>query len=263
MKELSGKIIEALPEGTNHSVFPMVRSLGALRELAGLSEEEMAQRLHLSPTEISKIELSSDIHVSHLRQYVKALGAELRIDEPNLDGVHSIWQLRDTLAENRRPRDQLVLPIFEDQLFRPQRDIIISIKPHYVENILMERKTVELRRRFPTSASPGTIAHIYSTSPVQAMVGCAEINDIVRLPITEIWRVYGKEALIDRKDFESYFTGLSEGVALKFTNVQQLPKQFNLSELRSRFGFEPPQSFLYAKPDLQGALHNAYAKVSN
>ena len=223
----------------------------------------MAQRLHLSPTEISKIEVSSDIQVSRLREYVKALGAELRIDEPNSDGAHLLWQLRDTLAENRRLRDQLVLPIFEDPLFRPQRDIIISIKPQYSENILVGRKTVELRRRFPTSASRGTIAHIYSTSPVQAMVGCAEISDIIRLPVSEIWRVYGEDALIERRDFESYFTGLSEGVALKFTNIQQLPRQLNLSELRSRFGFEPPQSFLYAKPELQGALHDAYAKVSN
>ena len=241
----------------------MIRSLRDLREFAGLSEEEMARRLHRSAAEISSIEGSSDIHISYLREYVRALGGELRIDKPNSDSAHLLWQLRDTLAETKRLRDQLVLPIFEDQLFRPQRDIIISIKPKYSDNILMGQKTVELRRRFPISASRGTIAHIYATSPVQAMVGRAEISDIIRMPISQIWHLYGEDALIDRKDFESYFSGLSEGVALKFTNVQQLPRQFDLAELRSRFGFEPPQSFLYAKPDLQGALHDAYAKVSN
>lgn len=83
--------------------------------------------------------------------------------------------------------DQLVLPLLGEESFKPQRDVVLSIKPVYSEKILAGRKTVELRRRFPDSAPSGTLAYIYSSSPVKAMVGTALIRDVLRLPIEQIW----------------------------------------------------------------------------
>ena len=263
MKELSGKIIEVIPEADGHAMLGIVRSLKGLRELGGLSEEEMAQRLELSPEVISKIEIANHIIVADLKRYVQALGAELRISDCSSSDAQFLLQLKDIVIDPRRQQKQLVLPMFEDALFRPQRDIILSIRPQYSRKILRGQKTVELRRRFPESTVRGTIAHIYATSPVQAMVGRAEISDIIRLPVSTIWREYAGKALVEKKDFDSYFAGLKEGVALKFENVRQLPRYLHLPELRERFNFEPPQSFLYAKPNLQGALHNEYTHVSD
>ena len=223
----------------------------------------MAQRLGVGPEAICKIEVEDDIQAVNLRRYVEALGAELRIGESGSVGCNLLLQLKNIVAEKSYEDNQLILPMFEGKSFHTKRDIIISIKPKYTDKIIQGRKTVELRRRFPSSTMRGTIAHIYSTSPVQAMVGRAEISDIVRLPVSAIWREYGSEALVEKKDFDEYFCGLEEGVVLKLENVLELPRHFSLSELRERFGFEPPQSFLYAKPDLQGALQDEYTSIPN
>jgi predicted transcriptional regulator len=95
------------------------------------------------------------------------------------------------------------------------------------------------------------------------MVGRAEIADVLKLPVADIWRRYRKCAFISKPDFENYFSGLEEGYVLEFTNARLFPRQLELSELRDRFGFEPPQSFLYATPILRKAIHDEFANVSD
>lgn len=157
--------------------------------------------------------------------------------------------------------DQLVLPMFAEEAFRPQRDVVLSIRPKYTSRIMAGEKTVELRRRFPASAPKGTIAYIYSTSPERAMVGFAEITGVRKLDIEEIWNRYASVAFIERTDFDAYFEGLDQGFALEFSNVRPFETPLSLTDLRERFGFEPPQSFLYAKQDLRRALKDEYTVV--
>jgi predicted transcriptional regulator len=139
----------------------------------------------------------------------------------------------------------------------------LSVRPLYSEKILEGTKTVELRRRFPISAPRGTIAYIYSSSPIRAMVGSTEIDDVIKLPLSDIWKRFGKMAKITKADFNNYFAGLDEGFALKISNSRPFSRQINLMELRDRFGFDPPQSFLYATPVLRTALQNEYSNVSD
>ena len=154
-------------------------------------------------------------------------------------------------------------PDIEDELSKPQRDVVLSIKPVYSEKILGGSKTVELRRRFPVSAPNGASAYIYSTSPVKAMVGIAAIGDILKLPTEKIWTEFGSTASVERDEFDQYFEGLNHGFALLFEEVKKFSRPLPLSELREKFGFEPPQSFLYAKQDLRKALQDEPAIVSN
>jgi predicted transcriptional regulator len=95
------------------------------------------------------------------------------------------------------------------------------------------------------------------------MVGSTEIKDVIKLSVADIWKKYGKMARIDRLDFDDYFSGLKEGFALKIANARSFARPIDLSELRERFGFEPPQSFLYACPILRTALKDEYPNVSN
>ncbi|MYD92536.1 MAG: hypothetical protein F4Y02_02345 [Chloroflexi bacterium] len=122
-------------------------------------------------------------------------------------------------------------------------------------------KTVELRRRFPVSDPGGAIAYIYSTSPVSAIVGCVEIQKVVRLSLSGIWRKYNQRAFIEKEEFDRYFAGLEEGLVLEFVNVRPLPRAVHLKELRERFGFRPPQSFVYTKPNLRRMLQREYSAV--
>lgn len=125
------------------------------------------------------------------------------------------------------------------------RDFVISIKPSYASKIMDGTKTVELRRRFPDTIMRGAIAVIYSSSPVQAIVGCVCIKEVRRLCVRDIWRNYRHAACIDRNEFERYFAGVEQGYAIVLERVRKLRQQIEVSDLQKNFGFVPPQSFRY------------------
>jgi predicted transcriptional regulator/DNA-binding XRE family transcriptional regulator len=261
MSTFNGKVIRAVRLGDSDAGRVVGKSLKSLRELAGLTQAEMARRLNIGQASISKIEHRGDVHILSLQRYVEALGGQLRI-EAAFARDHQVAAKFSPAFEHGLDDNQLVFPIFGDELFRPQRDMVLSIRPQYSDKIMQGVKTVELRRRFPVSAPRGTIAYIYSTSPVQALVGRAEISNVVKLPVSHIWKRFGKMASIRRSDFDGYFSGLDEGFALMFTNARPLERRLELPELRSRFGFEPPQSFVYATPVLRKALQDEFPSVS-
>lgn len=261
MSTLNGKVVRVVRIGETDAGRILGKSLKALRELAGLTQVEMAHRLNIGQGSISKIEHRGDVQIISLQRYVEALGASLRI-EAAFPREHQIASSLGAAFELVPDDSQLVFPIFGQDFSRPKRDVVLSIKPHYTDKIMQGIKTVELRRRFPVSASHGTMAYIYSTSPVQALVGCAKIADVIKLPVSDIWKRFGKMASIRKSDFVSYFSGVDEGFALKFENAKPLERKLELSELRSRFGFEPPQSFVYATPVLREALHDEFPSVS-
>jgi predicted transcriptional regulator/DNA-binding XRE family transcriptional regulator len=261
MNKPTTQVVNAIRTGDGEAGRVVGHSLKDLRELLGLTQAEMARRLDVPQSGITNIETAGDVPISSLAKYVEALGAKLNIAAVFPSNELSVAHLKDVFDRDTYDDDQLCFSIFGDDLFRPHRDVVLSIRPEYSHKIIAGKKTVELRRRFPLSAPRGTVAYIYSTSPDQAMVGRAEIAGVSKLPVAEIWKRYSKHALIDRSDFDSYFEGLTEGFALKFENAKPLPRHLELSELRNRFGFEPPQSFLYAKPGLRVALHHEYSNL--
>lgn len=260
-RDFTNRVIKAVRVGTGDAGRVVGQSLRDLREILGLTQVEMARRLRVGQAAISKIEKRGDVQISSLAKYVNALGAKLNIAAVFPAGVSATEHLKDLFDDDAHDDGQLCFSIFGDDLFRPHRDVVLSIRPEYSRRIIEGKKTVELRRRFPLSAPKGTLAYIYSTSPDQALVGRAEIADVVKVPVPEIWRKYSDSAFIEKSDFNEYFRGLQEGFVLKFKNAQPLPRQLNLAELRERFGFEPPQSFLYAKPLLRVALQDEYSNV--
>ncbi|PTQ67880.1 helix-turn-helix domain-containing protein [Pseudomonas sp. GV071] len=259
------RVIAAVYGKENDAGRVVGQSLKSLREAVGYTQLQMAERLGIGQGAVSKIEARGDVQISSLTKYVEALGASLRIEAAfNKDSEISA-RLYDELNLDQHSNRQLVLPIFSsDELaLGTTKDFIISIHPTYSEKILEGKKTVELRRRFPISTARGTKIYIYSTSPVRAIVGCAEISDIIKLPIKNIWEKYSKSAFIKKKDFEAYFQGLTEGYALELKNAQTFETPINLKELRERFNFTPPQSFIYAKQEVRRALMDEQTNISN
>ena len=262
--KLTGKIVEAQAVSEADGTAVAGPELRRMRLLAGLTQEQVAMCMDVQQAAISKIEKDGEIYLSTLRRYVEALGASLRLNgQFPTDAPLSLRLREDAFDVEQWHDDQLILPFLEDEMFKPQRDVVLSIKPLYSEKILAGQKTVELRRRFPASAPSGTLAYIYSTSPVKAMVGTALIRDVLKLPVKRIWTEFESAAFIERPHFDKYFDGLDHGFALVFDNVEALPRPLPLSELREKFGFEPPQSFLYAKRDLRKAIQDEPAIVSH
>ena len=261
MSKITGKTIRAVLTNDGDLGRIVGQSLKSLRVTAGLTQADLADRMNLARSVIFKIENVGDIQISMLRRYTTALGAQLRIDATfNLD-ANATLPLRHAFDLEFEHVDQLVFPIFEDQLFKPAKDVVLSIKPQYSEKIVDGMKKIELRRRFPMSAPHGAVAYIYSTSPVRAMIGSAKIAGVRKLPVADIWKKYSGVAHIARDDFEQYFSGLNEGFAISLGSAQRFSRPVELAELRERFDFEPPQSFLYASPLLRTALQNEYANI--
>lgn len=263
MPRLTGKIVEASTSTATNDAQRIGVELRRLRVLSGLTQDQIAKRMHVQQAAISKIEKGGDVFLSTVQRYMDALGASLRVEAQfTADSPLSI-KLNNAFDIEHRYDDRLVLPLLGDDSFKSQRDVVLSIKPVYSEKILDGRKTVELRRRFPMSASSGTLAYIYATSPIKAMVGAAEIRDVLRLPVEQIWRRFKESASIDQENFDKYFYGVSQGFVLVLSGVKSFSRPLPLSELREKYGFEPPQSFLYAKNELRKALRNEPAVVSN
>lgn len=260
------QVIAAVSDTESEAGRVVGRSLKSLRETVGFTQDQMARRLGIGQAAISKIESRGDVQISSLKKYVEALGASLRIEAAfDADSVTSL-RLREELLLNDYPNQQLVLPIFSSDeylLSESSRDLILSIHPQYSDKILAGKKTVELRRRFPLHPIKGTKVYIYSTSPVRAIVGWAEIAGIKKLPISGIWKKYSKNAFIKKTDFEVYFDGVSEGVALELQNPQAFEKPLALEDLRARFNFTPPQSFIYVKNDMRRALRDEQTNIFN
>jgi predicted transcriptional regulator/DNA-binding XRE family transcriptional regulator len=263
MPKRAGRVIKAIRVQNSDLGRIVGRSLKTLRELVGITQSELAKRLQVGQASISKIESRGDVQISSLQKYVHAIGATLHVEAAF--SAEALCDLPFDIAFDHdfQDDDQLVFPIFGDEIFKPKRDVVLSVRPSFSDKIMEGIKTIELRRRFPVSAPSGTVAYIYSTSPVQAMVGSAEIAKVIKLPVAAIWKRFGKMAQIERDSFDEYFSGLEQGFALKFANVRPFTRPIDLSELRKRFGFEPPQSFLYATPLLRTALQDEYSNVSD
>jgi predicted transcriptional regulator/DNA-binding XRE family transcriptional regulator len=262
--KVAGKIFVPLSKRSADAEAHIGRRLKELRKLAGLNQAQLAARLKIGQAALSRLESRSDILVSTLSEYLAALGATLRVDAHFDDAAAIVSSLReadfrfDPVDEN-----QLVLPILGEDLFPPLRDVIFSIKPKFCDKIVDGRKTIELRRRFPISVPAGTTALIYATSPRRALVGSAEIGQVHRRTPQEIWKDFADRACIARKDFDNYFDGVDCGYAIELRHARRLSRPLGLSELRDRFSFEPPQSFLYATPQIREALQNERSEIFN
>ena len=261
MQKLSGKVVEVHSKALGRSDPALGDRLRSLRELAGLSRAELCKKLEISPEALLALESEADVSIPVLKSYIEALGATLEVCAKfSPDSAASI-RILNALDLDPVDENQLVLPIIGEDLFRPARDVVLSIKPQYSNQILNGSKTVELRRRFPINVPSGTLAYIYSTTPDRALVGLAEIDAVEKQAVGEIWRDYKESACISKKDFDTYFSGQEHGFALKLKQAIRFSQPIGLADLRERFAFEPPQSFVYAKPVFREALRHELSEL--
>jgi predicted transcriptional regulator len=123
--------------------------------------------------------------------------------------------------------------------------LFLSLRPRFADLLLDGSKSVELRRVRPDVA-PGTTVLLYASSPTMKLVGKAEVAEVKVAATRQIWREHGRETGISRSEYNDYFKGLEDAVAIKLVNVRRLDKPRALQDLRARLaGFQPPQSYRY------------------
>lgn len=66
--------------------------LSELREARKLSQQEIASSLHIKQAAVSKLERRTDMYISTLRKYLRAMGGDLEITARFPDGAVKIGQ---------------------------------------------------------------------------------------------------------------------------------------------------------------------------
>lgn len=121
-------------------------------------------------------------------------------------------------------------------------DVLMSIRPVYVDAIFAGAKTVELRRRRP-SFGVGSRVLVYSTAPEQRIQGSFEVGGVLDGAPAALWRMVKDRAGVDRETFDAYFEGCSQAYAIEIEN----PRQMDPVVLPIR----PPQSYQFLRPQRQ------------
>lgn len=73
--------------------------LHELRAARQLTQETLAETLHMSQANVSKVERRTDMYISTLRKYVEAMGGRLEITAHFDDGSVRIRQFADLAAD--------------------------------------------------------------------------------------------------------------------------------------------------------------------
>lgn len=129
-----------------------------------------------------------------------------------------------------------------------EKDVLLSVRPQYANLLVEGVKTVELRRRFPVDLVEGSRCLIYSTSPVQKVIGECKILSVQRLPVPELWEKCALEAMIPWEGFSSYFGGVDHGYAVRMYGHVRYEKEKNLEDVTGQ-NSKAPQSYRYVPRD--------------
>ena len=130
------------------------------------------------------------------------------------------------------------------------KNVLLSIKPKFAIQIIEGKKTIELRRKFPTEKVVGGIAFIYASTPVQKIIGYALIENVSFITVDNIQCQYGEQSKLQKDFFYQYYNNLSHGFAVHLKNPIALKRPINLKELKEKYGIVPPQSYRYLSEEV-------------
>ncbi len=120
-------------------------------------------------------------------------------------------------------------------------NVILSIKPEFVEKIFSGEKQYEYRKIL-FKQKVDTI-YIYASRPVSKIVGEFKIDDIVYDTPENIWELTKLQSGVTKKFFDKYYKGKDKAVALKIKDCKEYEEEVNPESLVP--DFRVPQSFIY------------------
>lgn len=123
--------------------------------------------------------------------------------------------------------------------------LLISIRPHFAEQIFAGTKTVELRRVRPR-VEAGDLVIVYASGNEKSLVGAFQIAAVIKATPTSIWKRFGPGTGLKKTDFESYYADIEIGYAIEISHTWRLRTPVKLTDLRRQpGGFNPPQGYRY------------------
>ncbi len=123
-----------------------------------------------------------------------------------------------------------------------KKNIVISIKPMHVKNILNGTKKFEYRKK-AAKKDIGKII-IYETTPVKKIVAEVEIADVLMMAPEDLWKETQAESGITKDYFASYFKNRKVAYAYRLGKIKIFDEPKELIDFGLRVA---PQSFAYVK----------------
>lgn len=138
------------------------------------------------------------------------------------------------------------MSLFPESSEQPSgRAVLLSIKPKYVDLILAGTKRVELRRSWPSN-DIGVMV-LYSSAPVQKLVGIAFIDRIEECDLDNLWVLAESNGGgVTYDELKSYVKGKKTAFGVMINRVKIAEIQVDPKDLFPNF--TPPQLFLYLDP---------------
>lgn len=133
------------------------------------------------------------------------------------------------------------------------RAVLLSIKPKYADLILASTKRIELRRSWPSN-DIGVMV-LYSSAPIQKLVGVAFIDRIEECDLEQLWvlaEANGGGVTYD--ELKAYIEGKKTAFGIMIDHVKVAEVEIDPKDLFPNF--TPPQSFSYLDPiDFHRVMH--------
>jgi predicted transcriptional regulator len=126
--------------------------------------------------------------------------------------------------------------------------LLLSVKPSYAEDIVRNRKTVEVRRKF-SEKWIGQKLSVYASEPLAALVGEATVENVVTGTPADIWSRFRWGMQCTKEEFDVYAAGSEKIFAITLGNAVPYASPVPLAQVTHILGSDltPPQSYLALK----------------
>ncbi len=120
--------------------------------------------------------------------------------------------------------------------------ILMSIKPKYVDKIFSGEKKYEYRKRTCRERIDRII--VYSSFPIQKVVGELKIKQVLKDKKDVIWNKTSKYGGITKNKYEKYYENCDNAVAYEIEKASLYNTPKNLIDYNIKTA---PQSYVYIK----------------
>lgn len=119
-------------------------------------------------------------------------------------------------------------------------DIVLALKPKWLELILTGKKTVEVRRALPKSLNPGDRIFLYCKGDIHGVATVAGVKDNGNYYMWRLSQIYADRACLSAKEILDYlFRGSNPG----FIEIAAVERYADPHPWRGPI----PQNFIYYK----------------
>ncbi|MCB0381174.1 MAG: hypothetical protein KDD24_07950 [Flavobacteriales bacterium] len=123
--------------------------------------------------------------------------------------------------------------------------VVLSIKPEFADKIFNGTKKFEFRKAIFKNENIKTVV-VYSSSPVQKVIGEFQIGEIFNYDLKTLWDKTKEFSGITEDYFYKYFENRDDGFAIQ---IKKMTKFKQPRCLKEDYNLTPPQSFAYWSND--------------